>query len=89
MGSVLLDFARYGMKLLPRQDFVGIDAMMNTLIMIPAFGCDARLYASQIKSLEKSVRMQTIVPTADRFDKMVADVLKQAPDQFAILGAWL
>lgn len=60
--------------------------MMNTLILIPAFGCDARLYEPQIKALGTSFRIQTIIPDADRFERMVADVLKQAPDQFAILG---
>ncbi len=60
--------------------------MMNTLVLIPAFGCDGRLYAPQIAALESSVRILTIIPSADRFEKMVADVLKQAPDQFAILG---
>lgn len=59
---------------------------MKTLILVPAFGCDAKLYAPQIKALETSFRVQTIISTADRYDKMVADVLKLAPDQFAILG---
>jgi pimeloyl-ACP methyl ester carboxylesterase len=86
MGSVLLDFSRYGMKPLPRQAFGRIDAMMNTLILIPAFGCDAKLYAPQMQALEKFVRLQTIIPSADRYEKMVADVLEQAPDAFAILG---
>jgi pimeloyl-ACP methyl ester carboxylesterase len=60
--------------------------MMNTLILIPAFGCDARLYAPQIAALKETIRIQTIIPSADRYDTMVADVLKQAPEQFAILG---
>jgi pimeloyl-ACP methyl ester carboxylesterase len=60
--------------------------MMNTLIMIPAFGCDARLYAPQIKTLEKSFRIQMIIPTDSRYETMVAEVLQQAPEQFAILG---
>ncbi len=60
--------------------------MMNTLIMIPAFGCNARLYEPQIKALEKTFRIRTIVPTASRYETMVAEVLQQAPDEFAILG---
>ncbi len=60
--------------------------MMNTLILIPAFGCDAGLYAPQIKSLKSSVCVQTIIPTSDRFEDMVGEVLRKAPDQFAILG---
>lgn len=86
LGAVLIELRCYGMKPLPRQEFGGIHAMMNTLILIPAFGCDARLYAPQIKALETSFRLQTIIPTADRFEKMVTEVLKQAPDHFAILG---
>jgi pimeloyl-ACP methyl ester carboxylesterase len=59
---------------------------MKTLVMIPAFGCDARLYAPQIKEIENSFRVQIIVPAADRYEAMVADVLEQAPESFAILG---
>jgi pimeloyl-ACP methyl ester carboxylesterase len=60
--------------------------MMNTLIMIPAFGCDAKLYAPQREALKKSCHIEIMVPTADRYERMVADVLKSAPDMFAILG---
>jgi pimeloyl-ACP methyl ester carboxylesterase len=60
--------------------------MMNTLILLPAFGCDARLYAPQIKALEPSFRIQTIIPSTDRYERMVTEVLQQAPNQFAILG---
>jgi pimeloyl-ACP methyl ester carboxylesterase len=59
---------------------------MKTLILIPAFGCDARLYAPQIAVLEKSFRVQTIVVSADHMSGMVEEVLAQAPKQFAILG---
>lgn len=59
---------------------------MKTLILIPAFGCDAKLYAPQIKALENSIRIQTIVPSADRYEKMVPEILRQCPDEFAILG---
>ncbi len=59
---------------------------MKTLVMIPAFGCDARLYAPQTAALEDSVRIQIVVPTADRYGGMVEEVLRQAPDDFAILG---
>jgi pimeloyl-ACP methyl ester carboxylesterase len=74
------------MKDLPRQGFAGIDALMKTLILIPAFGCDARLYEPQIKAFEKIIRVQTIITTANRCEDMVVEVLNQAPDQFAILG---
>ncbi len=59
---------------------------MKTLVMIPAFGCDERLYAPQVAALEDSVRIQIIVPTADRYGGMVEEVLRLAPDDFAILG---
>ena len=59
---------------------------MKTLVMIPAFGCDERLYAPQIEELENSFRIQTIIPASDRYAGMVDDVLRQAPDEFAILG---
>jgi pimeloyl-ACP methyl ester carboxylesterase len=59
---------------------------MKTLVMIPAFGCDKRLYAPQIAALEESFRIQIIIPGADRYDEMVQEVLRQAPDEFAILG---
>jgi pimeloyl-ACP methyl ester carboxylesterase len=74
------------MNLLPWQGFGGIDAMMNTLVLIPAFGCDARLYAPLITALGPSVRIQTIIPSASRYETMVGDVLRQVPDQFAVLG---
>ena len=59
---------------------------MKTLVMIPAFGCDASLYVPQTEELENSIRIQIIVPTADRYEAMVEEVLEQAPDEFAILG---
>jgi pimeloyl-ACP methyl ester carboxylesterase len=74
------------MKDLPRQEFAGIDALMKTLILIPAFGCDARLYHPQIKALEGIIRVQTVIATATRYEDMVVEVLKQSPDSFAILG---
>jgi pimeloyl-ACP methyl ester carboxylesterase len=59
---------------------------MKTLVMIPAFGCGADLYQPQVHELTDMVRTQTIIPIEDRYDKMIAAVLKQAPDSFAILG---
>lgn len=59
---------------------------MKTLVLIPAFGCDARLYAPQIEALNGSCHTLVITPGADRYDAMVRDVLQQAPDEFAILG---
>jgi pimeloyl-ACP methyl ester carboxylesterase len=59
---------------------------MKTLVMIPAFGCDAHLYTPQIKALENAYRCDVIIPMADRYEHMVAEVLAQAPERFAILG---
>jgi pimeloyl-ACP methyl ester carboxylesterase len=59
---------------------------MKTLVMIPAFGCSAKLYAPQIKALHAIVESQVIVPSANRYALMIDEVLKQAPETFAILG---
>ncbi len=59
---------------------------MKTLVLIPAFGCDARLYAPQIRAVENFVRIQIVTPSADRYAGMVEDVLHQTPETFAILG---
>ena len=60
--------------------------MMKTLIMIPAFGCDGRLYEVVSEVLEDIIRIQIITPTADRYSGMVEEVLEQAPNTFAVLG---
>jgi pimeloyl-ACP methyl ester carboxylesterase len=59
---------------------------MKTLVMIPAFGCDANLYAPQVKALGPLVQIQSIIGTGASFDQMIADVLQHAPKSFAILG---
>lgn len=59
---------------------------MKTLVMIPAFGCDVKLYAPQISGLAGLVRTHIIIPSKDRYATMVDEILVQAPDSFAILG---
>ena len=59
---------------------------MKTLVMIPAFGCGADLYQPQTHVLTDTVRTQIIIPTQNRYDKMVAEILAQSPNSFAILG---
>jgi pimeloyl-ACP methyl ester carboxylesterase len=59
---------------------------MKTLVMIPAFGCDARLYAPQANALNHLVRTQIIIPRRDRYADMVHEVLQSAPETFAVLG---
>jgi pimeloyl-ACP methyl ester carboxylesterase len=63
--------------------------MMKTLVLIPAFGCDHRLYAPQIAALKEQCRVLTIVVTTDSMEGMVEEVLQQAPKSFAILGTSL
>ena len=60
--------------------------MMKTLVLIPAFGCDERLYAPQMAALGKQFDVRVIVPTEDRYPGMVAEVLTQAPERFVIMG---
>ena len=59
---------------------------MTDLIMIPALGCDDRLYAGIVPLLPASVLASTIIPSASSFAACVADVLNAAPERFVILG---
>jgi pimeloyl-ACP methyl ester carboxylesterase len=61
----------------------------STLILIPAFGCDQRLYQPQLEALQGLRNLKIIVAAEDRYDKMVQEVLQQAPETFAILGTSL
>lgn len=60
--------------------------MRKTLVMIPAFGCDAGLYDGVTGRLGETVEVQSHVATQDSFGAMVAEVLALAPERFAILG---
>ena len=59
---------------------------MTNLVMIPAFGCDERLYASITPLLPSNVLSSTIIADEDSFQSCVEQVLAQAPSQFVILG---
>jgi pimeloyl-ACP methyl ester carboxylesterase len=59
---------------------------MKTLILIPAFGCDGRLYEPQIAALKGRINCIAHIGTGDRFEAMVEKLLKAAPEQFAVLG---
>lgn len=59
---------------------------MTNLIMIPALGCDERLYAGIAPLLPSNVLSSTIIPDHDSFEACVEQVLAQAPDKFVILG---
>jgi pimeloyl-ACP methyl ester carboxylesterase len=59
---------------------------MHSLVLIPAFGCDERLYAPQIAVLGGRYDVRVIVPSANRYSGMVDEVLAQAPERFVVLG---
>jgi pimeloyl-ACP methyl ester carboxylesterase len=60
--------------------------MTPPLLLVPAFGCDARLYQPQLDKLQEYFDLQVLVPDGNRYDKMIANVLARAPESFAILG---
>ena len=59
---------------------------MTNLVMIPAFGCDERLYEPIAPLLPSNVLTSTIICDGDDFASCVEQVLAQAPGTFVILG---
>lgn len=59
---------------------------MQTLVMIPALGCDGRLYADIVPRLSDVVEPVTIVADRDEMGACVQQVLEQAPEKFIVLG---
>lgn len=59
---------------------------MTNLVMIPAFGCDERLYAAIAPLLPSNVLSSTLITDEDSFAGCVEQVLAQAPQNFVILG---
>lgn len=59
---------------------------MTNLIMIPAFGCDERLYAAIAPLLPSNVLSSTLICDGDSFEACVEQVMAQAPEHFVILG---
>lgn len=59
---------------------------MTNLVMIPAFGCDERLYAGLAPHLPSNVLTSTLIADADSFAHCVEQVLARAPAEFVILG---
>ena len=59
---------------------------MQTLVMIPALGCDGRLYADVVPRLSDVAEPVTIVADRDEMGTCVQQVLEQAPGKFIILG---
>jgi pimeloyl-ACP methyl ester carboxylesterase len=59
---------------------------MQNLMMIPALGCTQALYAPQRETLRRKFKLQTHMPTEDRFPAMVAGLLAVAPAAFYVMG---
>lgn len=59
---------------------------MKNLLMIPAFGCDERLYAAIQPLLPVNVMSDSLIVDEDNFSGCVAEVLAKAPQSFVILG---
>jgi pimeloyl-ACP methyl ester carboxylesterase len=60
--------------------------LMTNFIMIPALGCDERLYAGIAPLLPSNVLASTIMADYDSFEACIEHVLAQAPEHFAVLG---
>jgi pimeloyl-ACP methyl ester carboxylesterase len=59
---------------------------MIDMMLVPALGCDAALYAEILPELSQLARCRVHIPSADRYDTMVDDLLADAPQHFAVLG---
>ncbi len=59
---------------------------MHTLILIPALGCDERLYEKIGPELGDLVSLRTIMADRDRLAACVEQVMAAAPEQFIVLG---
>ena len=59
---------------------------MTDIVMIPALGCDARLYEPVAAALAPIVQPQTLVAGGDRMESCVAQILAAAPRRFVALG---
>lgn len=59
---------------------------MIELVLIPALGCDARLYGPLLPLLPASVSPTTVIPDRDSFADCAEQVLTMAPENFVALG---
>jgi pimeloyl-ACP methyl ester carboxylesterase len=59
---------------------------VHTLILIPALGCDERLYEKITPELGDLVSLRTIIADRNRLADCVEQVLDGAPEQFIALG---
>jgi len=59
---------------------------MRNLVMIPALGCDGRLYADIVPRLSDVVEPVAIVADGDTMGACAQQVLGQAPEKFVVMG---
>jgi pimeloyl-ACP methyl ester carboxylesterase len=59
---------------------------MTNLVMIPAFGCDERLYGAIAPHMPSNVLTSTLICDGDSFAASVEQVLARGPESFVILG---
>ena len=59
---------------------------MQSLVMIPALGCDGRLYADVASCLSALVKPVTLVADKNAMVDCVQQVLAAAPEEFVVLG---
>jgi pimeloyl-ACP methyl ester carboxylesterase len=59
---------------------------MLQMVMIPALGCDAGLYAEVAAGVQDVVRPRTVVATQTSVAGCVAQVLAEAEERFIVLG---
>jgi pimeloyl-ACP methyl ester carboxylesterase len=59
---------------------------MIDLVVVPALGCDARLYDDLFPSLGDFVRLQTVIPDGVTIAACVEQILQAAPERFILMG---
>ena len=59
---------------------------MNTLVMIPALGCDGRLYDAIAPALADAVDLRTVIADRTTLPDCVAQVLEAVPGRFIAMG---
>ena len=63
-----------------------LNGPMQNLVMIPALGCDGRLYAEIEPLLSDVLKPVSIVAERDEMAACVQQVLEKAPEKFIVLG---
>jgi pimeloyl-ACP methyl ester carboxylesterase len=59
---------------------------MKNIVLIPAMGCDGRLYSALSQALSPLRRVSIAIADRDNLKDCVAQVLADAPEQFIVLG---